>query len=154
MLVDVFLYAYCLSCESVATVSWLLWCSLPFGASVATVSWLLWCFSAFWCVRGDCFLAITVLLCLLVRPWSYFGSNRAPLGPLGHSGSFSWHPFCASLGLSWDSLFVPLLASPGTLLGLFGGFLCRRMCIARLTMLQKCSEANLDRLRTLFKQAK
>ena len=51
--------------------------------------------------------ATAVLLCFLVRPWPYFGSNRAPLGPLGHLlGTFG--PLLASfwslLGLFWVSL--------------------------------------------------
>ena len=59
--------------------------------------------------------AVTVILCLLVRPWRHFGSNLAPLGALwALLGSLLAvflappGPFWASLGLSWDSL-GPLL---------------------------------------------
>ena len=75
--------------------------------------------------------AITVILCLLVRPWRHFGSNLAPLGALwALLGSLLAiflappEPFCASLGLSQVSL-GPLSGLPLASWGMFGTFLGR-----------------------------
>ena len=58
--------------------------------------------------------AITVILCLLVRPWRHFGSNLAPLGALwALLGSLLAiflappRPFWDSLGLSYASSWSP-----------------------------------------------
>ena len=61
--------------------------------------------------------AITVILCLLVRHWRHFVTWLFWV-LFGHSWGLSWQSFWHHLGP-----FGPLLASPGSLLGLFWGFL-------------------------------
>ena len=55
--------------------------------------------------------AITVVLCLLVRPWRYFGSSLAPLGALWALLGSLLAVFLAPPGPFWASL-GPLLGLP------------------------------------------